>query len=213
MRKSHCGLAFDVVDARSDVEIISGRREEAPISLIACRRSASDELSAWKIYVFVRLLITSVQASAFCNLRSLRPILFDCIRLANRWAISAIAVVVMLAAITHTSGPAIAQAPTELSVPQRLYYLFELSWCSKWLFTCGITCKKIGDRIHCEEGAANCNPSFEHFECREFSVRESCLRWSDGCNTCSRFAGQYYCTAVGCRSYAPSFTCLQEVEK
>jgi hypothetical protein len=125
----------------------------------------------------------------------------------------ALAIVAVLAAATLANTRAIAQDRIELNVPQRLHYLFDLPWCAKWLFTCHVLCKKVGDRIQCEEGRAKCDPSFEQFECREFSVRESCERWSDGCNTCARVSGETYCTAMGCRPYVPSFACLKEAEK
>jgi len=122
-------------------------------------------------------------------------------------------IIAMLAVAVLPNSSAIAQERPTLGVPQRLHYLFDLPWCAKWLFTCHVLCKKVGDRIQCEEGRAKCDPSFEHFECREFSVRESCERWSDGCNTCTRVSGTTYCTAMACRPYVPSFACLKEVDK
>jgi hypothetical protein len=130
-------------------------------------------------------------------------------RTARRAAL-AILVVAMFEAPTFADAPANAQERTELSVPRRLHYLFDLSWCTKWQFTCGITCKKVGDGIECKEGVANCNPSFEYYECSDFFVRESCERWSDGCKTCARVSGQIYCTAPSCRGFVPAFRCLKE---
>src|SRR5262245_5498766 len=78
-----------------------------------------------------------------------------------------------------------AQAETNLEVPERLKYLFDLPWCRKWSFGC-VACSRSNNEIQCEmiSKRADCTPPFQVYHCVDVVVPKGCVVWSDGCNTC-----------------------------
>lgn len=109
-------------------------------------------------------------------------------------------------------GPTAAAAPNltiKTDVPERVRYLFDLHWCKKWHFEC-TTCEKEDQQFMCARKASDCEETYTHFECRKFNVSQECLRWNDGCNTCTRNSdGHTDCTLLACPGHQPWFTCQE----
>jgi hypothetical protein len=123
---------------------------------------------------------------------------------------SAIAVITVAIVCVLIASHATAQENPEsrIVLPERLHYIFDLSWCRRWGFSC-IRCGKKENRIACEYMKEDCQESFRYFSCVEFNVPSACEVWSDGCNTCSRTTSpdRHSCTLVSCPNYVPAFTC------
>jgi hypothetical protein len=98
-----------------------------------------------------------------------------------------------------------------LMFPNELKYVLEIPWCKKWDFGC-FSCAKRNGRIVCDRLVARCDAFlYDGFTCIDFDVEKSCLQWSDGCNTCTRWQstpGTVGCTSMACRPYVPELTCL-----
>jgi hypothetical protein len=146
-------------------------------------------------------IISTSVARDLTTIRTLRPGLNSTLlRTVKRAAL------LWLILFLQMSSP-LAQENQEPAFPERLRYVFDLSWCKSWQFACAQCEKDSSGNVVCKN--TPCKGKHEFFWCADFAVDKNCTQWGDGCNRCVRDAtGFAQCTLRNCFDYRPRFTCL-----
>jgi|SRR5436190_1134511 hypothetical protein len=125
-------------------------------------------------------------------------------------AVGAVIVAISAAALMlGTHARAQSRLQFRVTVPESTRYIFDIPWCTKWLFLCG-ACEKVNNQVVCNFDPQDCSESFRVFQCEDFNAPAACQIWSDGCNIYSRQPDGISRTAMKCQPYVPAFTCMKE---